>query len=61
MRENYAYCEALVREADRDRYLAILFAPGGRVPLMGHFRRIEAVGDGSGSPSIAAELVHRNN
>jgi len=30
MDENDKYCAALVREADRDRYLAALFAPAGR-------------------------------
>ena len=29
MPTNYEYCAALVREADRDRYLATLFAPAG--------------------------------
>jgi phytoene synthase len=32
MRENYQHCETLVREADRDRYLASLFAPAERRP-----------------------------
>jgi 15-cis-phytoene synthase len=27
MRESYAHCESLVREADHDRYIATLFAP----------------------------------
>src|SRR5665647_2013664 len=27
MQSNFDYCAALVREADRDRYLATLFAP----------------------------------
>lgn len=27
MQDNYAHCEALVREADKDRFLATLFAP----------------------------------
>src|SRR5215813_9083141 len=32
MRENYAHCESLVREQDRDRWLAGLFAPADRRP-----------------------------
>ncbi len=32
MREAYAHCEALVREADKDRFLASLFAPADRRP-----------------------------
>jgi 15-cis-phytoene synthase len=32
MRENYAHCESLVREQDRDRYIASLFAPAERRP-----------------------------
>src|SRR5262245_42664785 len=28
MRDAFAHCEALVRAADRDRFLATLFAPG---------------------------------
>ena len=32
MRENYAFCEALVREADKDRYLASLFVPAAARP-----------------------------
>ncbi|MGB6997453.1 MAG: squalene/phytoene synthase family protein, partial [Pseudolabrys sp.] len=27
MEDHFKYCAALVREADRDRYLATLFAP----------------------------------
>ncbi|TMI99126.1 MAG: squalene/phytoene synthase family protein [Alphaproteobacteria bacterium] len=30
MQENYRHCEALVRAADKDRYLAALFAPADR-------------------------------
>ena len=30
MQANFEYCAALVREADRDRYLATLFAPAER-------------------------------
>jgi phytoene/squalene synthetase len=30
MPTNYEYCAALVREADRDRYLATLFAPAAQ-------------------------------
>ena len=34
MDDNYRHCEALVRAADKDRYLAALFAPADkRVPL----------------------------
>jgi phytoene synthase len=32
MRENYAFCEARVREADKDRYLASLFMPARARP-----------------------------
>lgn len=32
MREAYAHCEALVREADKDRFLAALFAPADARP-----------------------------
>jgi phytoene synthase len=32
MREAYAHCEALVREADKDRFLAALFAPAETRP-----------------------------
>jgi phytoene synthase len=32
MRENYQHCESLVREHDRDRWLASLFAPADRRP-----------------------------
>jgi phytoene synthase len=32
MRENYAFCEALVREADKDRFLATLFVPAAARP-----------------------------
>jgi 15-cis-phytoene synthase len=32
MQDAYAHCEALVREADKDRFLASLFAPAGRRP-----------------------------
>ncbi len=32
MRANYAFCEALVREADKDRYLATLFVPAAARP-----------------------------
>ncbi|MDO8533514.1 MAG: squalene/phytoene synthase family protein, partial [Xanthobacteraceae bacterium] len=32
MRENYAFCEALVREADKDRFLASLFMPAAARP-----------------------------
>ncbi|HEY2135950.1 MAG TPA: squalene/phytoene synthase family protein, partial [Xanthobacteraceae bacterium] len=32
MQEAYAHCEALVREADKDRFLAALFAPADRRP-----------------------------
>src|SRR5271166_6346598 len=34
MPEPFAYCEALVREADKDRYLASLFAPADRRPYL---------------------------
>jgi 15-cis-phytoene synthase len=30
MQDNFSYCEQLVREADKDRFLASLFAPGDR-------------------------------
>ncbi|MGC2781200.1 MAG: squalene/phytoene synthase family protein, partial [Bradyrhizobium sp.] len=30
MQDNYAHCEALVREADKDRFLASLFAPADK-------------------------------
>src|ERR1700741_781094 len=30
MDENYRHCEALVRTADKDRFLATLFAPAGK-------------------------------
>src|SRR5215470_538548 len=32
MEESYSYCEMLVREADKDRFLASLFAPADRRP-----------------------------
>jgi 15-cis-phytoene synthase len=32
MRDNYRHCESLVRDEDRDRYLASLFAPADRRP-----------------------------
>ena len=32
MLEAYAHCEQLVREADKDRFLATLFAPADRRP-----------------------------
>ena len=32
LRDAYAHCEALVREADKDRFLASLFAPADRRP-----------------------------
>jgi phytoene synthase len=32
MQDAYAHCEALVREADKDRFLACLFAPADRRP-----------------------------
>jgi 15-cis-phytoene synthase len=32
MQDTYRHCEALVREADRDRFIASLFAPAGRRP-----------------------------
>ena len=32
IRDAYAHCEALVREVDRDRFLASLFAPAARRP-----------------------------
>jgi len=32
MRANYAHCASLVREQDRDRYIASLFAPADRRP-----------------------------
>lgn len=34
MRDAFAYCEALVRAADRDRFLTALFAPAERRPAL---------------------------
>ena len=34
MQDSFAYCENLVREADKDRYLASLFAPADRRPQL---------------------------
>jgi 15-cis-phytoene synthase len=34
MREAYEHCEQLVREADKDRFLATLFAPADRRPAL---------------------------
>jgi phytoene synthase len=34
MPENFSYCERLVREEDRDRFLATLFAPANKRPAL---------------------------
>src|SRR5207244_1333033 len=34
MQDNFAHCENLVREADKDRYLAALFAPAEHRPAL---------------------------
>jgi len=34
MEETFAYCQAIVREADKDRFLATLFAPVERRPFL---------------------------
>ncbi|MEJ0077049.1 MAG: phytoene/squalene synthase family protein [Alphaproteobacteria bacterium] len=54
MGENYRHCEALVRAADKDRYLATLFAPAEtRGPLLALYafdREIASVRDRARAP-----------
>jgi phytoene synthase len=59
MQDAYAYCEALVREADKDRFLASLFAPANRRPhlfaLYGFNVEIARVGQVAHEP-LAGEI-----
>jgi phytoene synthase len=59
MQDAYAHCEALVREADKDRFLASLFAPAGRRPhlfaLYGFNVEIARVGQIAHEP-LAGEI-----
>jgi len=59
MQDAYAHCEALVREADKDRFLASLFAPADRRPhlfaLYGFNVEIARVGQVAHEP-LAGEI-----
>ena len=59
MQDAYAHCEALVREADKDRFLASLFAPADRRPhlfaLYGFNLEIARVGQLAHEP-LAGEI-----
>jgi phytoene synthase len=59
MQDAYAHCEALVREADKDRFLASLFAPAGRrahlFALYGFNVEIARVGQAAHEP-LAGEI-----
>ncbi|HEX4552957.1 MAG TPA: phytoene/squalene synthase family protein [Xanthobacteraceae bacterium] len=59
MQDAYAHCEALVRDADKDRFLASLFAPADRRPhlfaLYGFNVEIARVGEVTHEP-LAGEI-----
>jgi phytoene synthase len=59
MQDAYAHCEALVREADKDRFLACLFAPADRRPhlfaLYGFNVEVARIGQAAHEP-LAGEI-----